>query len=104
MLQNTLYQGINRSSVTLNFIDMAYQIYFSNPNEFLRNLIIAILRIKKHSKTITENEKQLLVASGIDELSESNNAGEELNSKPRRKTPIKNRKTDTEGSIAPESE
>ena len=83
---------------------MAYQIYFSNPNEFLRNLIIAILRIKKHSKTITENEKQLLVTSGMDELSESNNPGEELNPKPRRKTPIKNRKTATEGSIAPESE
>ena len=104
MLQNTLYQGINRSSVTLNFIDMAYQIYFSNPNEFLRNLIIAILRIKKHSKTITENEKQLLVSSGMDDSSESNNGGKELNSKPRRRTPIKNRKTDTEDSISPESD
>ena len=72
---------------------MAYQIYFSNPNEFLRNLIVAILRIKKHSKTITENEKQLLVDSGMDTSSESNNAEEESNSRPGRKTPIKNRET-----------
>ena len=75
---------------------MAYQIYFSDPTEFLRNLIIAILRIKKHSKTITESEKQLLVASGMDISSESNNAGEEANSKPPRRAPIKNRKTSAE--------
>ena len=72
---------------------MAYQIYFSNPNEFLRNLIIATLRIKQHSKTITDNEKQLLIASGMAVSSASNNAGEESNSKPRRRAPIKNRKT-----------
>ena len=78
---------------------MAYQIYFSNPNEFLRNLIIAILRIKKHSKTITESEKQLLVASGMDISSESNNAGEEANSKPPRRAPIKNREPVTTGGV-----
>ena len=96
MLQNPLHQGINQSFVTQSLIDMAYQIYFSNPNEFLRNLIVAILRIKKHSETITENENQLLVDSGIDISSESNNAEEESNSRPVRKTPIKNRKTAAE--------
>ena len=55
---------------------MAYQIYFSDPNEFLRNLIVATLRIKQHSKTITENEKQLLIASGMAVSSASNFNGE----------------------------
>ena len=49
---------------------MAYQIYFSNPNEFLRNLIIAILRIKKHSKTITDKETKLLEKVALDNSSE----------------------------------
>ncbi len=50
---------------------MAYQIYFSNPTEFLRNLIIAILRIKKHSKTITDNETKLLEEVSLDTAEES---------------------------------
>ena len=71
---------------------MAYQIYFSNPNEFLRSLVIAILRIKKHAKTITENEKQFLISSGIDVSVEPNNSAEEMNSVPDRMTPIKTKK------------
>ena len=50
---------------------MAYQIYFSNPTEFLRNLIIATLRIKKHAKTITDNETKLLDSMGLDTPVES---------------------------------
>ena len=75
---------------------MPYHIFFSNPNEFLQSLVIAILRIKKHAKTITENEKELLIASGMDVPLEPRYSDEEVISVPSRKTPLKHRRTSRE--------
>ena len=72
---------------------MAYHIYFSNPNEFLHDLIVSILRIKKHAKTITENENELLIASGMDVPLEPSYSDEEVISVSSRKTPLKHTRT-----------